>query len=664
VTSKASARKGTNKKAASKKAAHKKPTTKKAASKKAASKKAAHKRPAGKAPARKAPARKAPVKKPPTRKGSGRKGSDKKSPPATPSTPSTPSIPSTPSTPSTPPPTTAPRPLNTKNAQSGLTVKAYAGAGATLLAFDLDSAHTSGFAGFAIKRTAPDGQSAFLPNRLNFTINATADTRAEALGGFPSDEAPFQTFRWIDVPEDLQPGDYEYEVTAMYFADGGQLRADQSVTVTLQLEPQKVGAFDFGFTRGYLSSQAYAVKFKNALISPAKRTVDYPTAQFEAQYEWLGAHSRKLVFQFVNECVSDTTTSLDLFAFDLDEPDFLRDMQKLGPRLRAFLDNASLHTKPNALEIPAHTMLVKSAGAANVKQGHFQRFAHNKVLIMKRGGQAVKVLTGSGNFSVRGLYVQANNTLVFDDPTTAGLYEEAFEQAFNDAAGFKASAIAEGWTDVATPGLPRLSVCFSPHKDATVSLNKVSQAITGATSSVLFAVMELAGGGPVMDELKALPSRPKMFSYGMTQTSAGIKVYKPGEADGIIVPFAYLKDKVPPPFQDEYSGGAGIVIHDKFVVVDFNGANPVVFTGSSNLAAGGEEQNGDNLLAIHDPAVANAYGVEAIRLVDHYHFRANMQSATSDQPLVLQQAGAQTPWWTPYYDPANILSQERVLFSN
>jgi phosphatidylserine/phosphatidylglycerophosphate/cardiolipin synthase-like enzyme len=125
-----------------------------------------------------------------------------------------------------------------------------------------------------------------------------------------------------------------------------------------------------------------------------------------------------------------------------------------------------------------------------------------------------------------------------------------------------------------------------------------------------------------------------------------------------------LQGKVTPPFQDEYSGGAGIVIHDKFVVVDFNKENPVVFTGSSNLAAGGEMQNGDNLLAIYDPAVATAYAVEAIRLVDHYHFRAQMKGADSTTPICLQGADAKDKWWQPYYDPKNIYFQERVLFSS
>ena len=45
------------------------------------------------------------------------------------------------------------------------------------------------------------------------------------------------------------------------------------------------------------------------------------------------------------------------------------------------------------------------------------------MLIQKRGDTALKVLSGSANFSVRGLYVQSNNVFVFDDPATAALYE-------------------------------------------------------------------------------------------------------------------------------------------------------------------------------------------------------------------------------------------------
>ena len=555
------------------------------------------------------------------------------------------------------------RPLHTSATKDGLTVKIYRGDGSAMLAFNVDKGKTTNLAGFAVKRTAPDGKTIYLPNRLGFSSCVTSETKTEEMEGHPSNEAPFQKFRWIDIPEEMQPGDFSYDVTAMYFDKGDKLMAGPTVQLALEIEPKKLGAMEYGYTRGYLSSQAYTDLFNQKPIRPATKTLDYDTKPFCKQYEWLGAHARKMVFDFMNECLTDKTLSLDLFAYDLDEPDFVSDLQKLGLRLRAFLDNAPLHTKKGALEIEAHTLLVKSAGAANVKQGHFQRFAHNKVMIQKRDGKAVKVLTGSANFSVRGLYVQANNILVFDDPTIAGLYEAAFEEAFTNAPKFSGSDIAKGWNDVNVTGLPKMSFCFSPHKSGDVSLDRVADAIQKAKSSVLFAVMQLGGGGGVMDDLKALPGK-KIFSYGMTQTSGGIKVYKPGQSEGLIVPFSYLKGKVPPPFQDEYSGGSGIVIHDKFVVVDFNGDNPAVFTGSSNLAAGGEKQNGDNLIAIYDPEVASAYGIEAIRLVDHYHFRATMKAATSSNPLCLEGSDAKVKWWQPAYDPKNIVCLERVLFSN
>ena len=165
----------------------------------------------------------------------------------------------------------------------------------------------------------------------------------------------------------------------------------------------------------------------------------------------------------------------------------------------------------------------------------------------------------------------------FDDPQTAELYESAFEQSFMDESKFAKSEIAKGWHDLTEQGLPKFGVAFSPHTTAEVSLDRVAKAIQNAKSSVLFAVMELGGSGPVLTQLKNLPSRKNVFSYGMTQTISGIKIYKPGDSNGMIVPFAYLKGKVPVPFQDEFSGGMGQVIHHKFIVVDFNGENPVVF---------------------------------------------------------------------------------------
>jgi phosphatidylserine/phosphatidylglycerophosphate/cardiolipin synthase-like enzyme len=67
---------------------------------------------------------------------------------------------------------------------------------------------------------------------------------------------------------------------------------------------------------------------------------------------------------------------------------------------------------------------------------------------------------------------------------------------------------------------------------------------------------------------------------------------------------------------DKALDARGIHMHHKFVVCDFNGSKPVVFTGSSNMAAGGEQGNGDNLIEIRDPKVVIAYCVQAVSIFD------------------------------------------------
>jgi len=548
---------------------------------------------------------------------------------------------------------------------NGLTVAAYAGDGDVLLAFSLDDnvLKQNDLAGFAIQCTPPTGQPYYLQNRLNFSQKVTSGTVPQQHPWTTSQDAPFQKFHWVHFPPDVVPGDFKYKVTARY-CQGSGLVDGPSAEVSVQLVQAQAGNFELGLTRGYVSSQAYATMFKNADIRQEPKTLDYDSAPFQPQYEWLGWHARKMVFSLLKECVSDPSITVDMFAYDFDEPDILKMCEALGSRLRIFLDNASLHVG-KALEVQVHQRLVKSAGAANVKQGHFQRFAHDKIIIQKKNGKATKVLTGSANFSVRGLYVQANNVMLFSDPKIADQYAQVFESVFQNMSGFVKSPLASQWFSFPNQGggVPKFQVSFAPHPKPPVSMATVADALKNAKSSILFAVMELGGSGSVLDTLKKAHSSSKVFSYGMTQANAGFTLYKPGQP-GVLVPFSALIKQVPPPFDKEFSGGAGQVIHDKFIVIDFNGDNPVVFTGSSNLADGGETQNGDNLLAFYDPVVARIFATEAIRLVDHYYFRAAVSKATSAKPLLLTACGGDPKWWAHDYDPNSMRNVERLLFAD
>src|SRR6266567_498815 len=552
------------------------------------------------------------------------------------------------------------------SAQSdGFTFCAYAGDGAVLLAFDLDESRQADLAGFAVEYTDPDGKTFPVLNRLSFAQAITKATTPEQRQFTPTSEAPLQKFHWVHFPPDVKPGTFTYKATAMLFQPGSEtaLTAGPSAEVEVALMPAAPAPFLLGFTRGYVSSQAYAEEFHNAPVEPSPATFDFDTTTYQPQYHWLGFHARRLVFDLLAETLADNTRSLDVFAYDLDEPDVIKQLGQLGSRLRVYLDNSASHVKAGAREPKAHAWLADRG--AEIKVGHFQRFSHDKVMIQKRGDTALKVLSGSANFSVRGLYVQSNNVFTFDDPATAALYEQAFQQSWDNPSGFAASQLAASWHDCGGHGaLPSYTVCLSPHHRASVSLDRVTSAVTSAASSVLFAIMEIgAGTGPLLDAIRALPSRPELYAFGTTQRLDGsLKVQKSGDpADTPFIPFSYLSDKVPAPFRAEWDGGLGQVIHHKFIVTDFNGENPLVFAGSSNLAAGGEEQNDDNLVCFTDRGIAAKYAIEAIQLVDHYRFRAAMHQATDAQPLQLQPRSAR--WAAGYYAPGRPKNRERTLLA-
>ena len=414
---------------------------------------------------------------------------------------------------------------------------------------------------------------------------------------------------------------------------------------------------------------------------------------FEDQYQWLGFTARQRITELLDEVIADKTLTLDVFAYDLNEPDIVQRLLTLAKRgsVRIILDNAALHhdkTKPKP-EDQFETLFTAAAKSpSQILRGHFTRYAHDKVFIVSKGGKARKVLTGSTNLSVTGLYVNSNHVLVFDDPVIAGKYAEVFNIALADKTStskFTKTPLSLG---VFTPSSnSAIEITFAPHDETTAAtiLDAMAARITAegkksaGTGSVLFAVMDVAGGsGPVLPALKALHASANVFSYGISDNPGGIALYKPGNKTGVLVTGKPTRTKLPPPFSQVPGVGIGHQVHHKFVVCGFNGNAPVVYCGSSNLALGGEEANGDNLLAVHDEDVATVFALEALALVDHFDFLDSVQTGPTtkktknsqpdpSQPQAAIDAGwflSTTDWWTgKYYDANDLKNADRQLFA-
>src|SRR5258708_922595 len=217
--------------------------------------------------------------------------------------------------------------MNASNASGGLSIVAYPGDNKILLALSLTDAQINptdkNLAGFAIWRTQGSQPEEALSNRIGFTYGVSDATTPAARKWIPSDEAPFQKFRWIDVPPDGFDQPIIYRVKALYFtggqgfktADGPEVKVPASPVKRLHARSQPAS------TRGYIASQAYVDKFKNAPIRPAgAKTPDFASGPYQAQYQWLGADAHKELFDFIADCEQDNSGRVDAFPHDLGQP--------------------------------------------------------------------------------------------------------------------------------------------------------------------------------------------------------------------------------------------------------------------------------------------------------------------------------------------------------
>jgi phosphatidylserine/phosphatidylglycerophosphate/cardiolipin synthase-like enzyme len=597
-----------------------------------------------------------------------------------------------------------------------LTVTAYRGDAKTLLAFNFGlpaSAHN--LAGFTIQVRPKNKSPYFLYNSLQFKTPANhAQVATEP--PYSSVNAPFHKFRWVHVPGSFHQGlsalmgEYAYTVTPRYFdSNESMLPLDPalSASVTIVVDTMKKGNLEVGFTRGYVQSQAFVNHFGlKALIRPKNKDLLFDTSalsgtnamgetySYADEYAWLGYTARRKTFDLIQKVIDSPDLVLDVFAYDLDEPDFIKMLLALATqgRIRLILDNASLHhstATPEAEDQVEALFKQLPGGAALIKRGKFGRYSHDKVLIVSKKSVTpgapntpARVLTGSTNFAVTGFYVNSNHVLIYEDPQIAGFYAGVFQQAWDTnvaRAAFASSTWGTSTFESTSPGTPRTTLHFSPHAPAIAAdvlqtiVDRVSAEHGKPEGNVFFAVMEIDNGvSPVYTALRDLHASQDVFSYGISDNPGGIALYKVGTKTGVLVTGKPVKTQLPPPF-NQVPGLSGHQVHHKFVVCGVNGDDPVVFCGSSNMAQGGEEDNGDNLLAIHDEDIAVAFAIEALLLVDHFAFldRVSQSAPPNSAPAAIKtQAAVDAGWflsttsgWTnKYFDPNDLYFEDRELF--
>jgi phosphatidylserine/phosphatidylglycerophosphate/cardiolipin synthase-like enzyme len=561
-----------------------------------------------------------------------------------------------------------------QNVSALFTLTIHRGEGMALLAMNWKKGEPpQDFVGFAIEYSEPNGEKFYvLKNRLGF-CDASGNVNPNVLSTRLS---PIQKFRWVHFPYHAElPGTFVYRVTPVFMNGADELSYGEAQEAAIELRRETYpGLLNVAFTRGFISSQAFVRNYKYAgaisTLLPEKASdglTFVPThPKTDEALAWMGFEARNAILDVLDKAIADEKAQVRVVAYDLSECDVVSRLEKLGPRLKIIIDDSQDHGEADSGERQAETRLSASAGAANVKRQHVSKLQHNKTIVID-GPESQTVVCGSTNFSWRGLFVQSNNAMILHGASAVAPFLAAFENYWSlKPAGFKNSASA-GWTDLGLDGIDA-RVAFSPHAPSNALLETIADDIGNNTTSCLFFSLAFLAQtpGPILEAIKKVSADDKLFVYGLSDRKVGgLDLQKPDGDVSSVFPAALAKN-LPEPFSQEPTGGGGIRMHHKFIVIDFDKPTARVYLGSYNFSSPADTKNGENLLLIRDRRIAVSYIVEALRIFDHYHFRVTRQEAKkAKRKLILAtppRKEGEEPWWAKYYMNARKI-RDRELFA-
>ena len=545
----------------------------------------------------------------------------------------------------------------------GVSVKAYAGTSGVILAFDVVEDRRAGLLGFAIERRGGNRPPKWLSGALSFP------GVQRAAGEFPTSEtAPIQKFRWSDYTV-FADTTYTYTVHPVY-GEPANLRVEPGPSVTVMTSSVVRGDHRIVFNRAAAASQAFSRQFPEVEVElAAAKREKRPAVMPPRALTWL---SRGALEQITGFCARalDPTWALDIaiYEYELEE-------------IRAAIDAARhrgadvrivYHAKPKDKQTALNEEHVADWPATHRKARVTSRICHDKFMVLSRIHEERRtpaaLLCGSTNFTHNGVYRQANVVHTADRPELAQQYLDLFEVLFGGAT----PGDTKKWINVNNPLSSDAPIVagFSP-RTGEVDLDLFAAEIRGAARDVLFCTaFDL--NARILDALKGAP-HDDILRFGLQNSTDTITgTHRDRTAD--FVATAMLNEGLEGFLKESTAGQRGnILIHTKLVVIDFTSDAPTVISGSHNLSASASGGNDENFLIIRGAVdVADCYGVELMRLYDHYRFRWHQspRSKAKDAPPPPPEdptwpAGSLCPddrWAKAYFEDGTLESLDRLRF--
>jgi phosphatidylserine/phosphatidylglycerophosphate/cardiolipin synthase-like enzyme len=525
---------------------------------------------------------------------------------------------------------------------AGGEVVAVTGINTVSFAFLTTKATNKDLLGFAVERADPtEDEKYFMAGYKVFQSVMPTPPPNVAVSTY---DQPVQSFVWDDFT--AKPDrDYTYNFYPLKGKPKNLDRSADPLTITVHTEPLFTGGeHDVFFNRGVASSQAYERNFGSepiAKMKPDKR---------EKAIAWLTRDLDDALLRFIDNTKKGDRLLGCFYEFAYPSAsDALIGAIKRGVDVHIVVD-----LKDNSDQFPIEENLAElkrskfPTANKTARTARTANYAHNKFMVLIRGGKPIEVWTGSTNLTLGGVAGQTNVGHWLRNPSVADIYAQYWDLLNTDPGGlpddtnaekrvknaaFEAEVLKLSPAPANLRDLPAgTTPLFSPREDKSL-LSSYAQLLDGAER---LGCITLAFG--ISDVFKSLlddntdhdalifalleskdqpdPKHPDRF----IKINAKNNVYK---AWG-----SYLRNPVYQWARETSTAQLGLnkhvhYIHSKFMLVDPLGEDPIVITGSANFSGASTDGNDENMIAIRGSyRAADIYFTEFNRLFNHYYFRS------------------------------------------
>jgi phosphatidylserine/phosphatidylglycerophosphate/cardiolipin synthase-like enzyme len=525
--------------------------------------------------------------------------------------------------------------MREKSSGTVLVLRAIAGLHVVTLAWDfLDGQEEAKekLLGFALERSELDEQGEVIERYWLRGIKRfkLKDKGLPAGAPVPTSEHPIQSFQWGDYT--AKSGvTYRYRLVPAY----GKpkllvLNEDAATTVEVTTEREESAdaadgstRHDIFFNRGVAGSQAYVREF-----GKQKPDRDAPASD---QMKWLSRGLFEALTGFIRlaarEDAADYKLRAMLYEFQYRPVgEAFRDAAQAGADVDIRYE-AQSYKEHNETMI-AEAVIGDLCTAQKIREG----IRHNKFIVLIHDDVPVAVWTGSTNISAGGIFGHSNVGHVIWDRDIAKLYLEYWEALSADDvtnAGLRVRNLeVEATPEVGDlPPTDRMLTLFSPRDVVDSAKSSATQEwyahLLGSAKRIAcmtFAfnfdkVFETAASGQtealsylLFDKAISEAQETSVRQNGNATIAVGAKLEENDLEN-------FIGESLTGFNRNEY-------IHDKFLIVDPLGDDPIVVTGTANFSEASIEKNDENMLVIRgNKRVADIYFGEFMRVFDHLYSR-------------------------------------------